>query len=40
MNCPRCERELDVSDYIIRGACPYCFKILKYKEDEESGDHY
>ncbi len=37
MRCPRCDRVLDLSDYILRDCCPYCFKILTLKEDRENG---
>lgn len=35
--CEECDRELDVEDYVVERQCPFCFKILKTKEDEENG---
>ena len=31
--CYNCERELDPEDYMVSHMCPYCFAVLKLKED-------
>lgn len=40
MRCEGCERELDIEDYVVNGMCPFCFRILKSKEDEENGSKH